>query len=503
MNPKNTKMDGGTEKKNQIKDTYGHLGLPITLFVTGGVIMMLELLGTRIVAPYYGTTLYVWSSLITVTLVFLSLGYFLGGRIIDKKPRTDILYLVIFCAGLSVIFIPAITSPVMAASNPLGPRLGSLTSAFVLFSLPMTLLGMVMPSAIKLGTEHLEDVGMTSGVLISVSTLGSFVGTVCTGFFLIPSLGVSKIVYLIAFLLFGVSGIWFMARKMYRGLVGIAIIFSLLYFYSPQTSSNPDLNIAYSTESTYGQIMVVDEGNARYLLFDGATQSEYDMLRKEFTFPYLRLMEKSIGYHPNPKTALSLGLGAGGIEQKFRGHGIDVDSVEIDPKVVDVAKNYFDFEGGVIVDDGRHYVRYTDKKYDIIVLDTYGGYSTVPHLLTKEAFTEMKGVLNENGILTINVMGFENGHLSTEDEMVKAICRTLEEVFPHVYVKTTGYGFTSMVFYASDQPLELDWQFVSIEVVPDENTPILTDDYNPVEIMGIPSAEKFREDIMERFGNVP
>jgi len=236
-------------KKEYKTDTvYGYLGLAITLFVTGGAIMMLELVGTRIIAPYYGTTLYVWSSMITVTLVFLSVGYFLGGIIADKKPRFDMLYILVFLAGLYVIFIPAIGSTILIVSNSFGPRLGPLTSSFILFGIPMALLGMVMPYAIKLKTDRLTTLGVTVGNLYAIATVGSFVGTILTGFILIPSWGIDRIIYLISFLLFGVASGWFIINKVHRGLIAVAIVFILFsaLFTVPREVSG-DSEILYKT----------------------------------------------------------------------------------------------------------------------------------------------------------------------------------------------------------------------------------------------------------------
>ena len=212
-------------------------------------------------------------------------------------------------------------------------------------------------------------------------------------------------------------------------------------------------------------------------------------------------MEKAVNYHPQTENVLVLGLGGGGMDKRLRARGLAVDNVELDPTVVAVAREYFGFDGRVIVDDARHYVRHTDKRYDLVVFDVLNGYSVVPHLLTKETFTEIKGVLSPGGILTVNTLGFES-HLSTDDPYEKALYKTLSAVFPYVSVKTTGYEFQNFVFYFSDYPLTLDSQFVSIEIFPDKETPILTNDYNPVESLTIANGEAFRKSCMRSFGKI-
>lgn len=185
----------------------------------------------------------------------------------------------------------------------------------------------------------------------------------------------------------------------------------------------------------------------------------------------------------------------------MRAAGFAVDNVELDPGVVQVVRDYFGFDGRVIIDDARSHIRRTAKRYDLVFFDVLNGFSVAPHLLTREAFAEVKAILAPKGILTVNTLGFES-HLKTDDPYEKAIFRTLKAVFAHVYVKTTGYGFQNFVFYCSDEPLTLDGRFVTIEIIPDRDTPILTDDYNPVASLTVANGEAFRKSCMRSFGQV-
>ncbi len=153
---------------------------------------MIELLGTRLIAPYYGASLYVWSSLISVTMIALALGYFAGGYWADRAKRTG-LSLIIALAALLTLSIPWMTRPVLLATDPLGLRAGAFLSALTLFSPSLTLLGMVGPFAIKLATPQLNRVGTSAGSIYAVSTVGSVVGTLVLGFFLFPLVGSREI----------------------------------------------------------------------------------------------------------------------------------------------------------------------------------------------------------------------------------------------------------------------------------------------------------------------
>lgn len=198
-----------------------------TLFFTGAAVMVLELLGTRVLGPYYGVSLYVWSSLITVALVSLSMGYWLGGRMADrdimvveegKKGKGNKglatshpggrLYLLVLGAGLATLVIPYASTPVLKATSGMGMRTGSLASATVLFTVPMVLLGMVTPYAIKMMAGSLKIVGATAGNLFSISTIGSFAGSILTGFFLIPNIGTKMIIYVQALVLVSLWIVW-------------------------------------------------------------------------------------------------------------------------------------------------------------------------------------------------------------------------------------------------------------------------------------------------------
>jgi spermidine synthase len=486
--------------------------LYLTVFIVGAVILVLEILGTRIIAPYYGTTIYVWSSLIGVTLLALSLGYYFGGRLADKKPMVDFLYLIIFLAALSIVMIPLIMNFVLVGVNFLGPRFGALTSAVLLFAIPLLLLGMVAPYAIKLKTQELGKIGITAGNLYGIATVGSFVGAILTGFYLIPGLGINSIIYLIGGALVLLVAPYGINSKKKLFSFGAVLIF-LLVIVIPQIMSadlgSEKFNVVYETESAYSRLKVIDMGDTRYLVTDGAVENVYNLKTREFGFDYLKLLEKAVWYHSNPEDVLMLGLGAGGIDMMLEGSGVEVDNVEIDSEVVGIARDYFDFDGNVIINDGRNYVRNIDKKYDVVLLDVYGGYSIYPYLFSVEAFWEIKDILTDDGILSINVISYETGNYESDDRLVTSIDRTLREVFGNVYAKSTGTGLTNIVFYASDTELNLDDEFIDIKVLstrddsgePSENALVLTDDYNPIETFSLDMVEESQDYIREGIGN--
>lgn len=505
----------------------GEYYLFLTVFVTGSAVMMLELLGTRIINPYYGSTLYVWSSLITVTLVFLSVGYFLGGKIADKKPRAEILYMIIFLSGCWIILLPTISPTILVATNFLGSRFGPLCSSFILFAIPLTLLGTITPFAVKIKTCKLETLGTTAGGLYAIATIGGFVGTILVGFILIPELGVNEISYIIAFLLLCVPAIWFLVKRKNRYLLIIIVICSPLYLYLSYVIQPTNAEIIYKTESLYGQIKVVDKGALRCLLVDGSSQT---FINKQTNLPaakYPYYQTLSVFLCPQATNALLIGLGGGMIPTLFKRYDINMEIIEIDPKIEKVAKTFFGFRENektkVYIEDGRYFIRNVNKKYNIIILDVFSSYSVVPHLLTKEFFKETDRIIAEHGILSLYILGCLEGE---DSKLTKAVYKTLREIFPYVYVFPTGLfekDFGGIVFFAMREPLDEEDLLTNIEKMCDDSTcknrfqkilrkrielklydydvPILTDNYNPADTLGISVYETLRRMNLEFYGS--
>src|SRR5215831_6232357 len=163
--------------------------------VAGACVLVIEILGTRLLGPYYGTSLFLWSALISVTLAALSLGYAWGGRLADRAPRASALVWCLGLAGLWMLVVPWMRDPLLAMTERLGLRASVLLASFVLFFPPLTLLGMVSPYAIRLSASSLDRVGSTAGNLYAVSTVASVAGALLTGFWLVPLVGVSRLSY--------------------------------------------------------------------------------------------------------------------------------------------------------------------------------------------------------------------------------------------------------------------------------------------------------------------
>lgn len=495
-----------------------------TVFVTGAAVMMLELLGARVLAPYYGSSLFVWSSLITVTLVALAVGYWLGGVVADRRPNATILYAIVGAAGVATAVIAPIRGPVLEATDALGLRGGSLSSAFILFTVPLLLLGMVSPFAVKLSTLSLGRLARTAGRLYSISTAGSFVGTLAAGFVLIPTFEVRTILLGIAAALVAVSLVFFVLLRRGRPSFLTAVLLALIMMLSldPRaTRAAGDTVLVAKEPSFYGEIRIVDRGPLRCLLIDGGMQSAIDTRNGLCALEYPYVIE-TLAYRLRPEgsRALLIGLGAGVIPDAMTTWGVSSDVVEIDPKIVDAACRHFGFDRSrhaIHVGDGRRLLAETDERYDYVVFDAFAGEMVPIHLLSREAFESARAVMKPDGIVILNYVGYREG---SRARVAASIARTLGAVFATVETFASGtpgeYG--GNVFVASDAPLDLGaamtdgpLPFAVHEAIRESVTTIrpsrpaggpaiiFTDDHNPIDLWDVTGRERWRRDTMDFF----
>ena len=500
------------------------LVLYATVSITGAAVMMLELLGTRIIGPFYGVSLYVWSSLISVALIALSLGYYLGGLLADRTRFR--LSHTIALAALSSAIIPFASAPVLSAMNVLGVRGGSFSSALILFTVPLTFLGMVGPHVIKLSTRRLDSVGLASGSVYAVSTIGSVVGTLLLGFFLLPVVGTKAIFYGVSLVLLvlAVAFALFERRRLgvlasLKALLVMAVLSVFALFADSKTSGSLSrkVEILYEAESAYGWVRVIEDYSRgmRWLLSDSSTISAMRLDTKEVFYPYLWILESLPYFHPEGRQALLIGLGGGYIAMSLKQHnGIVTDSIEIDPEVARAAQEHFGFDppGALIVGDARYEIRRLDKTYDFIIHDCFTGGAVPAHLLSMEMLRDLRSKLGEKGILALNFYGFARGENAAA---MAAVYRTIGEVFPHrrAFMAFPERKFSDVVMLASMEPLEIDPDAAANkprllerlsrheQEIPPESGFVITDDYNPLESMQVRKAEAYRERLLTWIGS--
>jgi len=477
--------------------SFNKTWLIVTLLVNGAAIMVLEILGTRIIAPYFGTTLYVWTALIVITLLALAVGYYIGGRLADKKTSWKIFYSLFFIVSILFLVIPLIDGFVLDITGNLGIMWGPLVAAFLLFFLPLGILGMVTPFAVRLRTKSVENVGKRVGNFYAISTAGSIVGALVVAYCLIPNFKISTIIFGSAVVLFLVSAIWFIANK--KGTIAtISVLLIGVILVILQPVEKAEANILEQQQSFYANITAeILSTDLICLTVNSIPQSCFNPDTNELGFPYTKLMVRGLEQIEDPQKVLVIGDGGGLISREILKNypGIMIDAVDIDEKIFELGKKYLYFEDSPqinkIVADGRNFLRNSGGNYDAIFIDAFNGSTPVLHLYVKEMFELAKEKMAPDGVLALNIFGFNRGEGS---EVLTSIYKTLGSVFDDVYVSPIGDAndeeryFYSYVPFASASELDRIGRVFEPEVT--ASTSIITDDYNPLEYFSLPGSEE-------------
>ncbi len=430
--------------------------------------MSLEMVGSRILAPYFGNSIFVWGSLIGVFLTALAVGYYLGGMLADRWPHLNVLAGFLAVAALLVLGIPAASAPVnifLDARFP-DPRVGALLATSVLFAAPTILLGTISPYAVRLEARSLAGVGNTAGMLYALSTAGSILGTFATAFVLVPAMGVKNIVYLLGASLLLLAALGYVTagarreRKAKLGLpmalVALAGVVALSTFSSLGPTARPKTpgsgtalgTVLLEEDTLYHHLVVAEQRGVRYLQFDDSVQGAMYVAQPSKTpVQYIPRMTVGLMLQPQPKRALLIGLGPGSLPklllEAYPRLGLDV--AEIDPEVLDVARGYFnlpeDTRLRIHIADGRDFLEAGGPGYDLVFIDAYYASAIPFHLTTKEFLEKLKGGLEPGGAVVANIIGAVTGDQS---RLFRAMYKTFRSVFSGVYVfqdpATVGQG---------------------------------------------------------------
>jgi len=442
--------------------------LRAVVFGSGAVLMALEIVGSRVLAPYFGSSVYVWGSLISIFLAALSLGYYLGGVAADRWPRPGVLALTLGTAGGLILLLPVVARPILQAFSAwdLGPRSSPLLASVVLFALPSVLMGATSPFAIKLAATDLATVGNTAGVLYALSTAGSIAGTLLTAFVLIPAMGVRAILYTLGVALLVLCGLMALRAAQFAraaATAGILILTLLPAWPAGAQVQCGEARVIFERDTVYHRIRVAEDRCYRWLHFDRSRQGGMflsDPRESPLRYPDYFLLAWL--FNPGIRKVLVVGLGSGSIPKRLLSDlpGVRVDSVEIDPVVVDVAKRYFalrdDPRHRVVVLDGRQYIKRTDERYDLIVMDAYYAEGVPFHLVTREFFQEVKARLTPGGLVGANIVGFLAGPNS---RLFKAIYKTYAAEFTGLYLFPVNFqydrdeaGVRTIILFAGAPP---------------------------------------------------
>jgi spermidine synthase len=503
-----------------------HLLLDIIVFISGAVLMALEIVGSRVLAPYFGNSIFVWGSLISVVLAALSLGYYWGGKLSERDPSFARLLLLLLIPGLMIFFLPFIYPSVnlWVATVDFGARLNPLISSAIFFLVPGIFLGTISPYAIRLAATTLSTVGSTAGTLYALSTCGSIFGTLFTAFYLIPAIGVSNIIHSLGMTLMLLALLmWPLTRARLDPLghmapAGRKVVALILLALTSAASSPPAwarIKTLFEKDSFYHRIRVEEDDEARYLYFDRTLQSAMNLDDPTtLRLIYSRYASLGLAFRPDAKRALIIGLGGGSIPKKYQKEfpAMNIDVAEIDPEVIQVAKKYFSFQEGknlrVHAQDGRLFLTRTAQRYDLILVDAYFRDSIPFHLTTREFFQVSDQKLTSNGIVVVNIIGAVTG---PGGKITRSVIKTMRGIFPQIYIFATRRAdnasldtIQNAIVVATKEPQRLDIREITKRAagigrdlfpksvkdiaisfvdgrLADDDVPVLTDDYAPTD----------------------
>jgi spermidine synthase len=487
----------------------GITALSVSVFVCGAVVMIFELVGSRIMAPYFGISIYVWTSIIGVILGSLSVGYWLGGRLADKHLDPERYSAIIYFSSLSVLwaFLVKDAVPSFFAIGPLPIEVRTLIASLIVFTPTSVLLGMVSPYAVRLKLSCLERSGSTVGNLYAVSTAGSILGTFLAGYFLIPFFGTADLILVLAAVLAALSLCFTKKFLALKSIVAIVLIVTAFLLNWAKVLGERAAGMI-RVESQYNEISVypsVQQSSGRDILnmgFDDLTPqaSMFTSGDDGLVWDYTKYYRLAGHFDPSPRRALMIGGGAYSYPKDFLKNnlGAALDVVELDPAVTEAAKKYFNLKDDprltIKTEDARTFLNGNRTRYDAIFDDAFNSSLMTPFdLSTKEAVARRYAALNDGGVVIANIIGSIDG---PDGRFVRAEYATYKTVFPQVYIFPVSRPDSPeilqnimLVAIKSDRPAvftdanpELNGYLQHRWTKPvAEDAPVLTDDFAPVE----------------------
>lgn len=490
----------------------------IAVFITGACVLVVEVVAVRVLSPYYGNTIYTVSSIISVILAALSIGYYVGGKFADKHPSPYWFFRIILVSGVAILalhllgmlLLPLLSIGLSLASGPL-------VSSLLLFFLPALLLGTLSPYAIKLQSLRLPDqgIGGVSGKIFFWSTLGSIIGSLLAGFVLIPKFGIDHIFIGTGLVLFCLGlipliSLGYAREKVAAVLLSVFIIIPAIIFGSQLFSDG----FIYQKDGIYEKITIYDgeyEGRqTRFFLQDRSASGAMFLDEADPTdlvFNYTKYYDLYKLFKPELKNALIIGGGAYSIPKAllYEAPAVNVDVAEIEPALFELAKEYFGLDDNprltTYSEDGRRLLFDSNKKYDLIFSDVYYSLYSIPaHFTTQEFFTIAKDRMSENGVFMANLIG----SLSRQQpSLIFSEIRTFQTVFPNSYFFATtdsvSIGVQNIIMVGVNGDKNLDWKQEGVETVYNYSDlsdkiinldrfdlskyTIMTDNYAPVEYL--------------------
>ncbi len=441
--------------------------LYIIAFTGGMTTLAVELSASRLLGNVFGNSNLVWANVIGLMLLYLTVGYFIGGRIADRSPRSSLLLKIVIWSAFLCALIPIVSRPVatMAAEAVFGAEaalaLGSFLSILVLFSVPVTMLGTISPFVIRLAVNRVEESGKVAGQVYAISTLGSLVGTFLPVLWLIPEIGTFRTFLLFAGILYAIALIGALRTSgrsalKYLWMPALIALLAMELLDGPLRPPPASAMLLAEDESAYNYIQVQEDAAGNRYLYLNEGQGVHSQWHESEVFfggtwdyflaaPYFNAPP----FHAEDVSSLLLiGLAAGTIPRQYTAvYGdIHMDGIEIDPAIVDIGASYFDMTADLMpsltrhIGDGRYLLNQMNRRYSVVAVDAYRPPYIPWHLTTGEFFREVKTRLANNGVVVINV-----GRTDTDRRLVDSLAKTMSLVFPSVHAIDVPQSFNTIL----------------------------------------------------------
>lgn len=486
----------------------------IIIFTVNAVCMILELVASRVLSPYFGSSNLVWTAVIGIILLSSSIGNYLGGLIADKKNVNNKVQAILLLSCLSVLIIPLIQKKIIGIIVALTTniKIGAIIATILLFFIPSLLMGLLTPIILKLKLDDIENAGKISGKFYAIATIGGIFGTFLGGFWLVPNFGSIYILFVLAIILaMLILFVDFEFDKVIMLIVAVIIFGCSIFMYNNMNKNlqnsenilqkNMGGEVSYDTE--YGRVLIYngkyEDELVRVLNIDSGYESATYINEEkcnELIFDYTKKYDLMFKGNIEINNTLLIGGAGYSYPKYYISHYEDktMDVVEIDGKITEIAKKYFFLDKlikdynleenkrlNLITEDGRTYLNQNEKKYDAILNDAFSGNSPAKTLTTVEAVTKIRNSLNENGLYLTNIISSLEGKNS---KFLNAEVNTLKQVFKNVYVIPCD-EFENLEKIINNMVIatDLDLNFEDAYNLKNDNEIILTDDYCPVDTL--------------------
>lgn len=448
-------------------------------FIEGAAVMAAELCGAKLMAPIFGSSLFVWASVMGFTLAGLAAGYFCGGYLTQKTSNSyKLLFQLLNLASLTLILMPVISFYVLPRLSYLPFLLGVALSTFFLLFPSVFFLGATSPVFITAQTKGKGDEGKASGTVYAVSTAGGIMATFLSGFYLIPQIGLNKCLMAFGIVLFISNLIVFKFYKVSNFFLLGAVLYLNLQFI------NKPSNLLYKQEGLYGTLTVEDvsysaSSKVRLLKTNAISQTEMNLITKGSISRYMNVLDTLIPKAQGNKNALLLGVGGGLLANILVEKNYKTEGVELDERIIEVARKYFFLNKDVKVvhQDARYFINKTKNKYDVLVVDVFKGEEPPSHVLTIESLKKIKYCLSDDGVMYINWHGYLSNNIGLGTGI---LYNTLVEAgfYVKVCASSSSEAYRNLIFVASKrqlpkQYLELDQIQASLNLVNTDTQPLL------------------------------